>query len=392
MIKDIVRSFKIKEQLLLLLLMLILIWVHGLGMVTMLAFWCLCFIFIVPFEYYKGKLFPSILLFTFLYSAFGLMNGFMTIPKLIGLCLPMVLFYILGKFLVIRIRKPIHLILLLMLLLICYQLEVYTSFLDSYFSGHYAMHDTRTFYLGGDESRALTATLVGLNISVSMVGLSAFIILKGYNKLRILCLALFVIAVFTTTYLLNRTALVIAAVSTLIVLWYFYRNNKTALVFIISGILLASFIVYKMGWVSSDILMAYGERNFDFNTAGQRTTKWVETFKEIFQHPFGWAEIASSTKYYAHNMWLDIARVTGILPFLSLLFVSVQALLIQLRLFRVKADYFVAVTTGLNVCFLLSCFVEPVYGGLHLFLWTMLWGMQEQYYAECRKSLRMIRS
>jgi hypothetical protein len=390
MIKDIIKSFKIKELLLLLLLMCILIWVHGLGMVTMLALWCIFFIFVVPFEYYKGKLFPGILLFTFLYSAFGLMNGFMTIPKLIGLILPMALFYILGRFLVIRIRKPIHLILLLILLLICYQLEVYTSFLDNYFSGFYSMNNQRVFYLGGDENRALTATLVGLNISVSMVGLSSFIILKGYPKLRIFCLVLFFMAVFTTTYLLNRTALVIAIITTLIVLSYFYRQNKIALIVIIASILLASFIVYKMGWISSDILVAYGERNFDLNTAGQRTTKWMDTFKEIFQHPFGWAEIQSFENYYAHNMWLDIARVTGILPFLSLLLVSLQALLVQIRLLRIKEDYFVAVSTGLNTCFLLSCFVEPVYGGLHLFLWTMLWGMQEQYYSDVRKGLILI--
>ena len=392
MIKDIIKSFKIKELLLLLLLMCILIWVHGLGMVTMLALWCIFFIFVVPFEYYKGKLLPGILLFTFLYSAFGLMNGFMTIPKLIGLILPMVLFYILGRFLVIRIRKPIHLILLLILLLICYQLEVYTSFLDGYFSGFDSMNNQRVFYLGGDENRALTATLVGLNISVSMVGLSSFIILKGYPKLRILCLVLFLMAVFTTTYLLNRTALVISMITTLVVLSYFYRQNRIALIVIISSILLALLLVYKVGWISSDILVAYGERNFDLNTAGQRTTKWIDTFKEIFQHPFGWAYIQSSDNYYAHNMWLDIARVTGILPFLSLLFVSIQALLIQFRLIRIKKDYFVAVSIGLNVCFFLSCFVEPVYGGLHLFLWTMLWGMQEQYCADTRKSLMLIQS
>ncbi len=390
MIKDIIKSFKIKELLLLLLLMCILIWVHGLGMVTMLALWCICFIFVVPFDYYKGKLLPGILLFTFLYSAFGFMNGFMTIPKLIGLILPMALFYILGRFLVIRIRKPIHLILLLILLLICYQLEVYTSFLDNYLSGNAPMSDKRVFYLGGDENRVLTATLVGLNISVSMVGLSSFIILKGYPKLRVLCLVLFLMAVFTTTYLLNRTALVISIITTLIVLIYFYRQNKTALIIIISGILIASSIVYKMGWISSDILVAYEERNFDLNTAGQRAPMWLNAFKEIFEHPLGWGEVASSDNYYAHNMWLDIARVTGILPFLSLLWVSIKALMIQLRLFRIKADHFVAVSTGLNMCFLLSCFVEPVYGGLHLFLWTMLWGMQEQYYSDVRKGLILI--
>jgi hypothetical protein len=318
------------------------------------------------------------------------MNGFMTIPKLIGLILPMLLFYILGRFLVIRIRKPIHLILLLILLLICYQLEVYTSFLDNYFSGNAPMSDKRVFYLGGDENRVLTATLVGLNISVSMVGLSSFIILKGYPKLRVLCLVLFLMAVFTTTYLLNRTALVISIITTLIVLIYFYRQNKAALIIIISGILIASSIVYKMGWISSDILVAYEERNFDLNTAGQRVPMWLNAFKEIFEHPLGWGEVVSSDNYYAHNMWLDIARVTGILPFLSLLWVSIKALMIQLRLFRIKADHFVAVSTGLNMCFLLSCFVEPVYGGLHLFLWTMLWGMQEQYYSDVRKGLILI--
>lgn len=379
MIKDIIRSLKFNEQLLLILMMLILVWVHGLGMVTMLALWCICFIFIVPFEYYKGKLLPGIIFFTFIYSAFGVMSGFMSVPKLVGLSVPMVLFYIMGKLLVVRIQKPIHLILLLVLLLICYQLEVYASFFDSYFNGNYAVTDTRIFYLRGDENRALTATLVGLNISVSMVGLAAFIILKGYNKLRILCLVLFLMAVFTTTYLLNRTALVIGMVCTAVVLCYYYRNNKTVLFFIFSSLILASIFVYKMGWISSDIVMAYGERNFDLNTAGQRTTKWVQTFKEVFQHPFGWANIVSSDNYYAHNMWLDIARVTGILPFLALLYVSIQALSVQMRILKIKTDCFVAITTGLNVCFFLSCFVEPVYGGLHLFLWAMIWGMQEQY-------------
>ena len=380
MIKDITRCFKTKELLLLILLLIILAWVHSVGMVTMLVLWCLYFIFIVPFEYYKGKLLGSILLFTFLYSSFGILTGFMTITKLIGLCLPMVLFYIFGKFIVMRVGKPVHIIVLLTVMLICYQLDVYYSFFNSLFTDGFTISDTRIFYLGGDETRALTATLVGLNISVSMVGLSSSIILKGYPKLRLMYLVLFLMAIFTTIYLLNRTGLVIALICTMAVLLYFYQKNRKALIAIVSGLALIIFMAFHFGWVDSEIIMAYGERNVDIQTAGLRTMKWTEAFRELFAHPFGWADPESDTIYYAHNMWLDIAQVTGVLPFLALLILSVKAILLQFRLFKIKADPFVAVTTGLNVCFFLSCFVEPVYGGLHLFLWTMLWGMQEQYY------------
>lgn len=380
MIKEIVRCFKTKELLLLILLMVILVRVHSLGMVTLLAAWCLFFILAVPFHYYKGRLLPGILIFTFLYGSFGLLSGFMTLSKLIGLCLPLSIFYILGKFIVIRVRKPVHLILLVAILLICYQLDVFCSFLYSLLTEGYTLSNTRIFYLGADENRALTATLVGLNVSVSMVGLSSSVILKGYNKLRLLYFLLFLMAILTTTYLLNRTGLVICLICTIVVLCYYYQNNRKMLIGIFAFMALILVLALNLGWIGSDILMAYGERNVDIQTAGMRTVKWSEALSELFRHPLGWAEGGSETVYYAHNMWLDIAKVTGVMPFLALLLVSVQAMIAQLRLLKIKSDSFIAVTTGLNICFFLSCFVEPVYGGVHLFLWMMLWGMQEQYY------------
>ena len=115
------------------------------------------------------------------------------------------------------------------------------------------------------------------------------------------------------------------------------------------------------GWgIDTDILMAYEERNFDIQTAGQRTMKWTHAFNSLMQYPFGWSENVMETQYYAHNMWLDIARVTGLMPFIALLVVTIKAVFIQFRLLKIQADPFVAVTTGLSACFFLSCFVEPV--------------------------------
>ena len=238
MFKDIIRHFSKGEIFVLVLLMLILIMNHSNGMITMLAFWCLFFVLVIPVEYYKGRLFVGVIIFTLLYGAFGMMTGFLTLPKLVGLCLPMPLFYVLGKFIVTRIRKPIHLILILTLFLICYQLEVYTSFIYNLINNGYVLSSSREFYLGGDVNRRLTATLVGLNVSVSMVGLSAFIVIKGHIKTRLLLLFLFVLAISITVYLINRTGLVIAMLCTAIVLGYYYRNNSKVLVGIMAGFIL----------------------------------------------------------------------------------------------------------------------------------------------------------
>lgn len=379
MIRDIIRRLKASELLLLILLMLILVWVHSTGMVTMLALWCMLAIFVIPFDYYKSSLFACILVFTFLYGSFGVLSGFLDISKLIGLCLPMPLFYVSGKLMVVRVVKPINLILILTLLLICYQMEVFTTFLYNILVNGYVINSSRQFFLGGDVNRELTATLVGLNVSVSMIGLSAFIIIKGHYKLRIVLLTLFLTAVSTTMFLINRTGLVIAVICTFVVLCYYYNNNRKALVAVLACLIFVLIFALNKGWIDSNVLMTYSERNVDILTAGQRTIKWADAFRELLQHPLGWSNVVSGTTYYAHNMWLDIARVTGIIPFVALLVVTVKALLVQFRLLKIRTDSFVAVTTGLNVCFFLSCFVEPVYGGLHLFLWTMIWGMQEQY-------------
>ena len=386
MIKDTIKSFKAKERLLLLLLLLILFCVHRTGMVTMLALWCVMFVVMIPFKYCNGRLLISLVLFTFLYGSIGVFTGFMTVNKLVSLCLPMVLFYGLGKFVVSRIQQPIYLLLLLAILLAFYQFEIFITFLNNLFSEGFILNSSREFYLRGDYSRALSATLAGLNVSVSMVGLSAFIILRGRPKLRILYLLMFLIAISTTIYLLNRTGLVIAVLCTIVVLSYFYYNNRKALIIVLVSVGFIIFMAYN-GWgIDTNILMAYEERNFDIHTAGQRTMKWAEAFNLLMCHPFGWSENVLETQYYAHNMWLDIARVTGLMPFIALLVVTIKAAFIQFRLLKIHADPFVAVTTGLSACFFLSCFVEPVYGGLHLFLWVMLWGMQEQYYLNYRNN------
>ncbi|MBQ3413198.1 MAG: O-antigen ligase family protein [Oscillospiraceae bacterium] len=100
----------------------------------------------------------------------------------------------------------------------------------------------------------------------------------------------------------------------------------------------------------------------------------------MFEHPFGGLK---STKYY-HNMWLDIGRVAGILPFLCML---VYTIVINVHLFRIvsskeiEADFkylLFCVYLGTQINF----FFEPILEGLMGFflVFTIINGMVEYYY------------
>jgi hypothetical protein len=147
------------------------------------------------------------------------------------------------------------------------------------------------------------------------------------------------------------------------------------------------FILLKLGIFNNEVFDAYASRNEgDLSTGGGRTERWEYALQQLFLTPFGWAENSGKTDYFVHNMWLDIAKITGIIPFTLLLSCSISSFKILLRLLRIKRDLVVAVLLALNVCFFCSCFVEPVYGGLHFFLYVMLWGMQKQCLVRYYKS------
>lgn len=101
----------------------------------------------------------------------------------------------------------------------------------------------------------------------------------------------------------------------------------------------------------------------------------VICYRSVFVNPFGWTPVGYR---YAHNLWLDIARVAGLLafiPFLSATILHVKTLLHLLQL-KTKTN-FVIIIISINAAMLLSSFVEPVIEGSLLFfcLLMMIWGI-----------------
>ena len=133
---------------------------------------------------------------------------------------------------------------------------------------------------------------------------------------------------------------------------------------------------YSNQFATSEIVSEYSDRGGDLYTLGNRTQYWIYALNNIFTHPFGWGDSVE----YMHNMWLDVAKIAGVLPFVILVIMTINSLISLYRILRIKNSEVPILFLGLYICFFLSLFVEPIAGGTHLFLFVMIWGMQESYF------------
>ena len=123
----------------------------------------------------------------------------------------------------------------------------------------------------------------------------------------------------------------------------------------------------------SEIINLYQDRIGDSeqgeNTVGGRSQKWELAVKSIVTDPWGWD---LSRFGYAHNLWLDVARVSGIFALIPLVLFSVSSIKLFLMSFkRLKQESFLRIFTfvffiGIGLVF----FVEPIMDGMYLLFFT----------------------
>ena len=354
---------------------------HQTGFISILSIFCLLVLLIIPLNRYIDILGFLLLAFTGCFTIMGLLGGFISsLSAAIAYFIPTIFFYCFGKYIVDILGSKDQMIVVLLAVVALYSCELYMSTIESVISTGSVVNTSRLFYIDGDEGRKLTATLVGLGVSLGFIGLPMSILYKEKKIIRGIFIIVFLLSLITTIHLVNRTGLVIGVLTLVITLLYYYRTNTRQLLIA----LILSFVVYlllqKFGVINQEVFDAYAARNeADVLTGGGRTERWSYALRQLFLSPFGWAENSGKTEVFVHNMWLDIAKITGIIPFILLCFSTLSSFNTLGKLIRIKRDVIVAMLLSLNVCFFCSCFVEPVYGGLHFFLYVMLWGVQKQY-------------
>lgn len=177
--------------------------------------------------------------------------------------------------------------------------------------------------------------------------------------------------VFLVSYLFEKYGLKSAAILTAIVLilvgaaFYLYTNN-------IFGIKV---------YVDTSNLMARYQVGSGLQTADSyRTSSVLRGLDNLLNYPLGGLK---ATSYY-HNLWLDVGRVAGILPFVLMVAYTVMINTHVIQIIKSKKidgwmRYLImCVYLGIQINF----FVEPVLEGLLDFflIFTLINGMVECYY------------
>lgn len=346
------------------------------GFITLLMLWSIITLLFVSLSKYTDKTGLLIIFFSIVYSICGILTGSMvTYTDILPTALPMFSFYIFGK-LIGREYSNKKILLFLLLVLFAYSLEIFLTTVFEIIQTGSIFNSSREFYLLGDESRSLTATIVGLRADCGIIGiplaLSMFRFSKTYGFSYFL---LGLLSILTTIFLLNRTAIVILIIISFVNLYYWNKGNIRKIVLSLLLVLLAALVLSDSNIMNAELFQAYSDRNANLATGGDRTVRWTAALANIFRYPFGWTDDMG----YVHNMWLDIAKVSGIIPLLILLLLTFISFKDIYKLIRTNNDIVAITLVSLNLAIFLSCMVEPIYGGIHLFLYALVWGVVRSY-------------
>lgn len=222
-----------------------------------------------------------------------------------------------------------------------------------------------------------TATLQGtfFTLICSLLFYSIYIVESRFKKVCLIFSILF--CIYSTLQIASRTILIIIFITLIVnVMLYVYLNQtkyKRLLNIFLKMLLIISIIIicYNINFLKiKDIYEQsefYNRVNSEYQTNLQedpRFEMYRTVIKEMFNYPMGGKKISGIN--YAHNLWLDIANVVGIIPFFLIVLYSIMTLLtiakfIKNKYIREKKKYLViSLYSSMTINFM----VEPILEGV----------------------------
>lgn len=343
---------------------------------------CLLVFIILPIKQYIDNIARWLIAFSVLYSLMHIFLGISSSHIPLYLIAPL-LFYCFGSYMSNRLKNSSTILEFIAVTVFLFSVVTYyTCIIDIKNTG--LVNPMRIMGRIGRDEYDMAATLYGLNVSLGLACLFGFLSIEKKERtlLHYLLPISFALSLLTAVHLVNRTGLVLVCFSLIIFLFYSKKSSKATWIILIFVAALFAYLSTKSDFAS--ILDAYTSRGevegHGLSDAGSRTEKWIDALSRLFSSPFGWYKDINYT--FTHNMWLDVARLTGITPFIAIVGATIVGYKDTLHLYRIKNDYLVLTLISIQVVFFLECFVEPVMEGFDLFfyLMCMFFGIQRQYH------------
>lgn len=329
----------------------------------------------------------AIVAYCVLYLIFSSING---VPyqlhalALYGIC-PIV-FYQYGKDIAKRWDSENKHMIFWIIIVFCYCVDIFLICGHNILSTGELINLRREFSFDKTDAESVSATLIGLSMDIGMIGLPMSLIVKD-KKVKLAFFILFLGSLIVTLHLLNRTGLVVMVLCAVSLVLFRSRKDRKLLLISIAAILCLALALWYFDVLNKDLIEYYTARNKDLSTMGDRTGRWASAVSNLLVHPFGWINYENHIRtFYVHNMWLDVARVSGILPFILLVYLGCSSFISSFGYVRKTESQLSYLILALNICFFASCFVEPILGGTHFMLYCLLWGYQETVISQPRVS------
>ena len=242
-----------------------------------------------------------------------------------------------------------------------------------------------------DVGTSTTATLLGVNLSLIIASLGIAFTNKKTNKESILQIILVVsgiIGIICVVHLINRTGIIIAVITSVIILVASFRKyglfKRISIIIVLISLVYISMPLIDGYQVADSYENREEDETYTANSAGGRTVRWMDGLEKTFTQPLGGGVYKFGKRYYAHNLWLDVSELTGIIPFLMLLTASIINLRKNYLIVRSKntPPFLKSWLICINLGFFLSCFMEPIMEGAFTFaiMYFCFWGMTNMFY------------
>ncbi|MCL6275545.1 hypothetical protein M3P19_16135 [Muricauda sp. 2012CJ35-5] len=278
-------------------------------------------------------------------------------------------FYLLGKFMSNPIKDDHTVFYLLFFASALFSLPAVLSVYLNFAEGGFVQADRSIPYIWTGES--LSATVMGAYLTLNMCIPALLIVGRKSIPLliKIGMAILFILSLVCALRLGSRTQLSIFLLTSIIAVGYMLKRqtakeNAVLLFFLVVAVgLILNKVSFDLNadWLSSFASRMDGGRA-DVASGGGRTERWVKSFENMFTKPLGWDVNEFG---YSHNLWLDVLRAGGIIPFLLLVIYSIRSFNQIRKIIKTNEHLFInGFILIYGLAFLLIFMVEPIFEGI----------------------------
>lgn len=284
-------------------------------------------------------------------------------------------FYLFGKYLVLPQMNSVQLVFVLFTIGFALSLSPLISVVINLREGGFVQlnREVPMFWNGKETKATLMAAYLTFNMCLPIIYL-----IKQRKipwLMQSIVGVIFIASLLSVFRLGSRTQLVICFLSIVLGLLFIIpkqtvkANTKLFLFLLLITALILKFVPLNLNADYFSVLGSRLQESGNTSSAGGRSALWLQGLENLFAHPLGWQ---GPNVRYAHNLWLDVARYAGIIPFGLLLIFTLRSLRNTFKAVRKAPKELLLNTTMLifTMASMLIFFVEPVMEGL-FFLFTV---------------------